>query len=135
MDLKALYKLSYGVYVVTSKKHNRINGQIANTVSQATSEPHSWHTTTLIGSHPKAAYAVPLTNALRPKTRFASIIGSYGWCSQAKEQIINMIPSLKEEPLEPVIVKGLPEEEGFKALDALASTIAQKHKNFGEAAT
>ncbi|MBN2187769.1 MAG: hypothetical protein JW732_10050 [Dehalococcoidia bacterium] len=134
MDLKALYKLSYGVYVVTSKKHNRINSQIVNTVSQATSEPHSWHTITLIGPHPKAAYAVPLTNALRPKTRFASIIGSYGGCSQAKEQIINMIPNLEVEFLEPVIVKGSPKEEGFKALDALASTIAQKHKNFSEAA-
>jgi ferric-chelate reductase [NAD(P)H] len=39
MNLKALYKLGYGVYVVTSKKDNRINGQIANTVFQVTSEP------------------------------------------------------------------------------------------------
>ena len=39
MNLKALYKLSYGVYVVTSKKDDRINGQIANTVFQVTSEP------------------------------------------------------------------------------------------------
>ena len=28
MDTKALYKLSYGVYVVTSKKNGRINGQM-----------------------------------------------------------------------------------------------------------
>lgn len=39
MDLKALFKLSYGVYVVTSKKNGGINGQIANTVFQVTSEP------------------------------------------------------------------------------------------------
>lgn len=39
MDVKALYKLGYGVYVVTSKKGDRINGQIANTVFQVTSEP------------------------------------------------------------------------------------------------
>ena len=39
MNLKALYKLGYGVYVVTSKKDDRINGQIANTVFQVTSEP------------------------------------------------------------------------------------------------
>jgi len=90
--------------------------------------------TTLVGPHPRVAYAVFLANALRPKTRFASIIGSYGWGSQAKEQIISMIPNLKVELLEPVIVKGLPKEEDFKALDALASTIAQKHKSFSEAA-
>jgi len=39
MDIKALYKLSYGVYVVTSKKGDRGNGQIANTVFQVASEP------------------------------------------------------------------------------------------------
>ena len=39
MNPKALYKLSYGVYVVTSKKDNRINGQIADTVFQVTPEP------------------------------------------------------------------------------------------------
>lgn len=39
MNLKALFKLGYGVYVVTSKKDAKINGQIANTLFQVTSEP------------------------------------------------------------------------------------------------
>ena len=39
MDLKALYKLGYGLYVVSSIKGSRRNGQIANTVFQITSEP------------------------------------------------------------------------------------------------
>ncbi len=39
MNSKALYKLSYGIYIVTSKKGDKINGQIANTVFQITSEP------------------------------------------------------------------------------------------------
>jgi len=39
MDLKALHKLGYGLYVVTSRKGDRLNGQIANTVFQVTSEP------------------------------------------------------------------------------------------------
>lgn len=39
MNLKALYKLSYGLYVVTSVKDGKLNGQIANTVFQTTSEP------------------------------------------------------------------------------------------------
>ena len=39
MNLKALYKLGYGVYIVTSRKGDRLNGQIANTVFQVTSEP------------------------------------------------------------------------------------------------
>ena len=39
MNLKALYKLSYGLYVICSRMGNKINGQIANTVFQITSEP------------------------------------------------------------------------------------------------
>ncbi|MGC8816893.1 MAG: rubredoxin [Candidatus Hadarchaeum sp.] len=39
MDLKTLYKVSYGLYVVSSKFGEKPNGQIANTVFQTTSEP------------------------------------------------------------------------------------------------
>jgi flavin reductase (DIM6/NTAB) family NADH-FMN oxidoreductase RutF/rubredoxin len=39
MDLKALYKLGYGLYIVCSKKGKQFNGQIANTVFQITSQP------------------------------------------------------------------------------------------------
>jgi len=39
MNPKALYKLGYGLYVVCSRKGSRVNGQIANTVFQITSEP------------------------------------------------------------------------------------------------
>ncbi len=39
MNLKALYKLGYGLYVVCSRKGDKLNGQIANTVFQITSEP------------------------------------------------------------------------------------------------
>ncbi len=39
MNLKALYKLSYGLYIVSSKKGNRLNGQVADSVFQVTSEP------------------------------------------------------------------------------------------------
>jgi flavin reductase (DIM6/NTAB) family NADH-FMN oxidoreductase RutF len=39
MNLKALHKLGYGLYVVSSRKGDRLNGQIANTVFQITSEP------------------------------------------------------------------------------------------------
>ncbi len=39
MNPKALYKISYGLYVITSTKGDKFNGQIANTVIQTTSEP------------------------------------------------------------------------------------------------
>jgi len=39
MNLKALYNLSYGLYVVASEKQGKLNAQIANTVFQVTSDP------------------------------------------------------------------------------------------------
>ena len=84
--------------------------------------------TVLAGAHPAVAYAAFLANALRPNLKFASIIGSYGWGGKAVEQLLGMIPNLKVELLEPVITKGLPKEADFRALDSLADTIAQKHK-------
>ena len=84
--------------------------------------------TVLAGAHPNVAYAAFLANALRPNLKFASIIGSYGWGGKAVEQLLGMIPNLKVELLEPVISKGLPKEADFGALDSLADTIAQKHK-------
>jgi flavorubredoxin len=84
-----------------------------------------------VGPHPNVAHAAFLANALRPGLRFVSIIGSYGWGSKAVEQLTGMIPNLKAEVLDPVICKGSPRDEDFKALDNLASTIAEKHKESG----
>ncbi|MBA7681429.1 Nitric oxide reductase [subsurface metagenome] len=86
--------------------------------------------TVLAGPHPNVAYAVLLANALRAKPRFVSIIGSYGWGGKTVEQLAGMIPNLKAEVLEPVLSKGFPQEADFKALDNLAATIAQKHKEY-----
>jgi flavorubredoxin len=84
--------------------------------------------TVLVGPHPNVVYAVLLTNALRPKLKFVSIIGSYGWGGKTVEQLAGMIPNLKVEILESVMSKGFPQEADFKALDNLANTIAEKHK-------
>ena len=39
MNLQALHRVSYGLYVVCSKKDGKFNGQIANTIFQVCSEP------------------------------------------------------------------------------------------------
>jgi len=84
--------------------------------------------TVLAGPHPYAAYSALLANALRPKTKFLSIIGSYGWGGKTVETLAGMIPNLKVEVLEPVLCKGVPSEKDLKALDDLAAAIAEKHK-------
>ncbi|RKY09610.1 MAG: FprA family A-type flavoprotein [Planctomycetota bacterium] len=87
--------------------------------------------TVLAGAHPAAAYAAILTNALRPKVRFAGIIGSYGWGGKMPEQLTGMLSNLKVELLDPVVVKGLPKDEDYIALEDLADKISAKHKEAG----
>ncbi|MBN1392252.1 MAG: FprA family A-type flavoprotein [Sedimentisphaerales bacterium] len=87
--------------------------------------------TVLTAAHPKAAYAAILANALKPKAKFASIIGSYGWGGKMVEQIAGLISNLKVEILEPVIAKGYPKDEDFMAIDNLADKILAKHKEIG----
>jgi flavorubredoxin len=87
--------------------------------------------TVLASPHPNAVYAAFLANALRPNLKFASIIGSYGWGGKTVEQLVGILPNLKVELLEPVLIKGYPREADLKALDSLAEVIAQKHKEHG----
>ena len=84
--------------------------------------------TVLAGAHPAAAYAAILANALRPKTRFASVIGSYGWGGKMVEQLTGLISALKVELLQPVVAKGFPRDEDFNSLDRLADDILAKHR-------
>ena len=76
--------------------------------------------TVLAGPHPSLAYAAILVNALAPKTRFAAMIGSYGWGTTMPDLLKEMLREFKAEFFEPVLTKGAPNSETFAALDALA---------------
>lgn len=39
IDISSLYKIQYGMYIITSKLGDKINGQIATTVMQVTNSP------------------------------------------------------------------------------------------------
>lgn len=84
--------------------------------------------TVLAGPHPNVVYATYLANALRPKAKFVSIIGSYGWGGKTVEYLAGMIPNLKVEILDPLVCRGLPREPDFNRLKELASKISEKHR-------
>ncbi|MCM2466432.1 FprA family A-type flavoprotein [Methanoculleus oceani] len=87
--------------------------------------------TVIFGPHPQAVYAAYLANLLRPKTRYATVIGSYGWGGKTVDTVKDMLGRLKVEFLEPVYVRGYPKEEDFAALDRLADEIQKKHEEAG----
>jgi len=83
--------------------------------------------TVLGGPHPAAATAAFLANALKPKMKYAAIVGSYGWGGKTVDQLAGLMPNVKAEFFEPVMCKGLPRAEDYAALDRLAEGIAAKH--------
>jgi flavorubredoxin len=87
--------------------------------------------TVLAGLHPAAASAAYLANALRPKTKFISLISSYGWGEKASSVVVGMLTNFKAELLTPVLSRGYPKEAEFKELDRLADDVAMKHKSIG----
>ncbi len=87
--------------------------------------------TILANPHPMIIYVSAFANALRPKTKFVSIIGSYGWGTRIVEQITDMIKAMKVEVIEPVVAKGYPKEDDFRNLDRLVADIINKHKEIG----
>lgn len=84
--------------------------------------------TVLFGPHPQVVYATYLANLLKPKVRFASVIGSYGWGGKSVETIVKMLDHVNVELIEPVMVKGLPDETTLQALNRLADDILKKHR-------
>jgi flavorubredoxin len=80
------------------------------------------------GLHPEAEYGLSLVAGLRPKTRFFGLLGSYSWGHRLEEIVKSRLTGLKAEFLPPVIAKGHPKDADFKALDSLALTIGQKHR-------
>ncbi|MGD0079112.1 MAG: FprA family A-type flavoprotein [Methanoregula sp.] len=84
--------------------------------------------TVLFGPHPQIINATYLANLLKPKVRFASVIGSFGWGGKSAETIVKMLDHIKVEVLEPVVIKGMPDEAAIVALNRLADDILKKHK-------
>ena len=87
--------------------------------------------TVLAGAHPVAASAAFIVNALRPKTKFVSIYGSYGWGGKVVEQLTGLLSNIKAEVLEPVLAKGTPSATDFEMLDELTDKIEARHKKLG----
>lgn len=85
----------------------------------------------LAGPHPAAVTAAYIAGLLRPKAKFISFIGSYGWGGVLTGKLEECLSNVKAEKLEPVIIKGKPRQEDFEKLDVLIEEIYQKHKSLG----
>ncbi|HZD43643.1 MAG TPA: flavodoxin domain-containing protein, partial [Methanomicrobiales archaeon] len=87
--------------------------------------------TVLFGPHPKAVSALYVINALKPKVKHLSVIGSFGWGGATVQRVLDLLGHLKVEQLSPVYIKGSLKEKDYQDLDRLAEEIREKHANLG----
>jgi flavorubredoxin len=85
--------------------------------------------TVLTGPHPSAVYAAYLANVLKPKTRYASIIGSYGWAGRMTDKLLELMPNLKVDLYDPVVAKGHGAEEDYQEIDRLVEEVKADLEN------
>lgn len=83
MNLNALFKISYGLYIISSIKDNRYNGQIANTVFQVTSEPPQFAICINKNNltHEFIEYSKVFTVSILTKDTPMTFIGNFGFKS------------------------------------------------------
>ena len=87
--------------------------------------------TVLTNMHPMAELVAYWVSILRPKAKAYGFIGSYGWGGKTLETVKSLFSGIKADFFEPVLVKGLPNQADYEALDKLADAIVEKHRVLG----
>ncbi len=85
----------------------------------------------LAGPHPVSVNVAYIASVLRPKAKFASLLGSYGWGGKLFDLIAQILAPLKLDLIEPLQIKGKLKEDDYKKLDEMAENICEKHKSIG----
>jgi len=83
--------------------------------------------TMLLGPQPQMLYTMALINALKPKTKYLSLVNSYGWGTKVTEAAKATLSNLKAEWVDTIAIKGYPKAKDFEALDRLAGLIVEKN--------
>ncbi|MCS7135941.1 MAG: FprA family A-type flavoprotein [Nitrososphaerota archaeon] len=82
--------------------------------------------TVLGGAHPLAVYAAYIFKALRPPTKFAVVLSSYGWGGGAVKQIQELLKDSKIEVIGTLEINGPPTEENMRQIVEMGRSLASK---------
>ena len=83
------------------------------------------------GPHPASVNVAYIASILKPKAKFASFIGSYGWGGKLFDILSDILSKLRLEIIEPIQVKGKATNEDYAKLNTMVETIVEKHKSLG----
>ncbi|MBR3889230.1 FprA family A-type flavoprotein [bacterium] len=85
----------------------------------------------LAGPHPASVNVAYIASVLKPKARFASLVGSFGWGGKLFDLLADILSKLRLDIIEPVQIKGCLTEDDYKKLDDMVESIVEKHKSVG----
>lgn len=128
MDPKIFFKLSYGLYVIGSHKEGALNGQIANTVFQISSEPAtiavSLNKNNLTNEFVKISKVFSVS--ILPKSTDLAFIGHFGFKSGREIDKYQTIQFKKGVTGAPVLLEksiGYLEAEVISSIDLETHTV------------
>jgi len=106
MNLKALHQISYGLYVVCSRKGDRINGQTCNTVIQVSSEPPIISVCLNKGNltHEFVEYSGVFTASILSQDTPLSFIGRFGFKSGREVDKFDGVNYKRGETQAPIVL-------------------------------
>jgi len=84
--------------------------------------------TVLAGAHPLAVYATYLVKALKPPTKFAVVLSSYGWGGGTVKHVQEVLGPSKMEIVGAMEINGPPTESDISKIIELGKTLARKIK-------
>lgn len=85
----------------------------------------------LAGPHPASVNIAYIASVLKPKARFASLVGSFGWGGKLFDLLADILSKLRLDIIEPVQIKGCLTKDDYKKLDDMVESIVEKHKSVG----
>ncbi|MCM1265658.1 MAG: FprA family A-type flavoprotein [Candidatus Gastranaerophilales bacterium] len=83
------------------------------------------------GPHPASVNIAYVASILKPKAKFASFVGSYGWGGNLFGILGDILGKLRLDVIEPIQIKGKLKADDFAKLDAMVESIVEKHKSVG----
>jgi flavin reductase (DIM6/NTAB) family NADH-FMN oxidoreductase RutF len=128
MNLEALHKISYGMYIVCASKGDKSNGQIVNTVFQITSEPPiiAISVNKLNLTHEYLSASKAFTVSILTKEAPMTFIGQFGFRSGRDIDKFKGVNIKKDKTGVPIVVDntmGYLECEIMDSLDCATHTI------------
>ncbi|MCF7875995.1 FprA family A-type flavoprotein [Candidatus Bipolaricaulota bacterium] len=110
-------------FEVSSQSLNSLAGELVDSAGIVFGTP-----TVLAGPHPQIIYIATLAKKLNPPTKYFGVVESHGWAGGAVRELSNLVEGTSGELLDPIEIKGSPEEEDLERVVGLGEKLVEKIK-------